>query len=307
MCKCHKLIKAIDNYIAKADNDLKDELEKMGYVEPDLTIDKITSLEDSITEALQNENDYIIKHTQDTVDIKEFAKYIWGDIKLNDETNEKLYEIFKEQLQSFLPELIEPYIQTYDSSLKFVSVSKKTLSFIDGWSSQLGQMMRLTTHTTIDNILKSNLEKGNGIQSFVLDIQNSGIRNERYRARSTAVTEVLRVHSMAHEEAIQQSPVVDRKEWRHTGSYKNNPRENHEAMDGQIVGKDEPFTLYGVDGSTYYPLYPRDPSLPASESINCHCIHRGIVNDDIFGLTLEERRQMQAEAIAEMDENLEDE
>ena len=35
-----------------------------------------------------------------------------------------------------------------------------------------------------------------------------------------------------------------------------------------------------------------------SESVNCHCIHRGIVNENILGLPLDERKRMQEEAVA---------
>ena len=112
----------------------------------------------------------------------------------------------------------------------------------------------------------------------------------------------MRAHSVAQEEAIQQSPAVEEKEWVHTGAYRNEPRENHVDMDGQVVKKDAPFELTGADGGTYYPMYPRDPILPPGESINCHCIHRGIVSEEILGLPLERRKELQAEAIAEMDD-----
>ena len=126
---------------------------------------------------------------------------------------------------------------------------------------------------------------------------DGGIRSERYRARAAALTETLRAHSVAQQEALVQNPAVESKEWVHTGEYRNTPRENHVAMSGVIVPKDEPFTLEGLDGVTYYPMYPRDPILPPGESINCHCIHRGIVNADILGLPLEERQRLQQEAI----------
>ena len=116
-----------------------------------------------------------------------------------------------------------------------------------------------------------------------------------------AVTEVLRAHSVAREEAIQQSPSTDRKEWRHTGAHKNEPRPNHVDMDGQIVPKKEPFELKGTDGKTYHPMYPRDPCLPPGESVNCHCIHRGIAADDAIGMSLEERRRLQQKYIEEDD------
>lgn len=68
---------------------------------------------------------------------------------------------------------------------------------------------------------------------------DGGWRTEYYQAKRVAVTEVLRAHSVAKEEAIQQSPVVDMKEWRHTGVHKIKPRPNHVAMDGQVVPKDQ--------------------------------------------------------------------
>ena len=72
-------------------------------------------------------------------------------------------------------------------------------------------------------------------------------------------------------------------------------------MDGQRVGVKEPFVLTGADGSTYYPQTPRDTGLPASESVNCHCIMQPVVSEEILGLPLEERQRLQAEAIAEDD------
>jgi len=55
--------------------------------------------------------------------------------------------------------------------------------------------------------------------------------------------------------------------------------------------------LTGIKGGLWHPMYPRDTSLPPEESINCHCIHRGIVSEHILGLPLEERQRLQQEAI----------
>lgn len=60
-----------------------------------------------------------------------------------------------------------------------------------------------------------------------------------------------------------------------------------------MVPKDQTFEMQGKDGGTYYPMFPRDPNLPAGESINCHCIHRGIVNQETLGLSIDERKKMQ--------------
>ncbi len=104
-----------------------------------------------------------------------------------------------------------------------------------------------------------------------------------------------------------QSPAVVEKEWRHSGAYRNEPRINHVAMQGQRVSKEAAYVLQGADGGVYYPLYPRDPSLPAGESINCHCISQPIVSEEILGLPIEERRLLQEEALAAMDDAWEEE
>lgn len=301
MHDCKRLLDAIERYIAKADDDLEEILAEEGFAEPGLTVARISQIEEAVAEALEQETELFITSAETAFDVQEFADRIWPGVQLDDDLAEKLTTIFTEQLNEFLPQLIEPYLQQTDKDLTLTSVSKKTTAWVGEWSEELGSMMKLTSHTEIENILAKNLKDGNGIQDFISDIQNSGIREERYRARRAAVTESLRAHSVAQEESIQQSPAVEDKEWVHTGSFRNDPRPNHQAMSGQIVPKNEPFTLTGADGSTYYPQYPRDPILPASESVNCHCIHRGIASEKILGLSVEERRRLQAEAIAEMD------
>jgi len=41
--------------------------------------------------------------------------------------------------------------------------------------------------------------------------------------------------------------------------------------------------------------------------VNCHCISQPIVSEEALGLPIEERRRLQAEAIAEMDDEWEKE
>lgn len=47
-----------------------------------------------------------------------------------------------------------------------------------------------------------------------------------------------------------------------------NSRDSHAALDGEKKPQGEPFhTIWGNDL-----LYPGDPSAPAREVINCHCV-----------------------------------
>lgn len=307
MCNCGRLIKAIDNYIKKADDDLSDALKAEGYAEPEKTVKYIGNIEDAVADALVNERDFVLKAASGAVDLETFAKAIWPGVKLTDELAEKLEQVFAEQLAEFMPEYVETYLKQTDKELILNEVSKKTTGWVKTWSKELGDIMKLNSHTEIESILTKGLDDGNSIAEFTQSILDSGIRDEYYKARRVAVTEVLRAHSVAQEEAIQQSPAVEFKEWRHTGSYRNTPRQNHIDMDGQVVPKKEPFTLTGANGGTYYPMYPRDSLLPPAESVNCHCIHRAVVNEDILGLSLEERKKLQQQAIDEMDDDWEKE
>lgn len=90
----------------------------------------------------------------------------------------------------------------------------------------------------------------------------------RTRAITVVRTELGRAFATASQRRMEQAagriPGL-KKQWRRSG--KLHPRENHEAIDGQIRDVDEPFDLpNGVQL-----MHPRDPAAPASETINCGC------------------------------------
>lgn len=303
MCMaCQPLIKAIDAYLAKADGDLADALKAEGYAEPQATIGYMQDIEDNVAEALVEETDYFLAEAEKAADLETFAADIWPRVKLNDRLKAKLATVFTEHLSEFMPEFVAYYIAQTDRSLKLEVVSKRTVAWVESWSEQLGEIMQLNSHKEIETILTKGLKDGTGIASFTREILDSGIRDEYYKARRVALTEVLGAHSVAQQEAFMQSPAVVDKAWKHTGAYRNEPRQNHVDMDGQRVPKDAPFTLTGIKGGTYEPMYPRDVILPPEERINCHCICQPVVSEDILGLSLEERQRLQQEAIDTMDD-----
>lgn len=306
MCMaCQPLIKAIDAYLAKADGDLADALDAEGYAEPQATIGYMQGIEDDVAEALVEETDYFLAEAEKAADLETFAADIWPRVKLNDRLKAKLATVFTEHLSEFMPEFVAYYIAQTDRSLKLEVVSKRTVAWVESWSEQLGEIMQLNSHKEIETILTKGLKDGTGIASFTREILDSGIRDEYYKARRVALTEVLGAHSVAQQEAFMQSPAVVDKAWKHTGAYRNEPRQNHVDMDGQRVPKDAPFTLTGIKGGTYEPMYPRDVILPPEERINCHCISQPVVSEDILGLSLEERQRLQQEAIDKMDDEWE--
>lgn len=85
MClKCGPLIKAIDAYIEKADDDLSDALKAEGYTKAKKTVKYIEDMEDGVSDALLDETDYIVREAEKAVDLEAFAADIWPKVKLND-------------------------------------------------------------------------------------------------------------------------------------------------------------------------------------------------------------------------------
>lgn len=307
MCTaCQQLIIAIDAYIAKADEKLSDTLGKEGFAEPEDTVRHIEQLEEELENIFGEQTDEFRKTLKKAMeqdndsDTNKSLGELFRDFIKNDKTYDKLLIAFLENFTEYIPKLTNIYIGRLDDELVAEQISDTTSSWISQWSQEVSELMHLNSHKELEGILSDGMKTGSSVAEIARNILDAGIRDEFYKARRAALTETLRAHSVAQEEAIQQCPAAEFKEWVHTGSYRNEPRENHVKMSGQIVPKNSNFHLTGADGITYLADYPRDPALPAGESINCHCIHRGVVSEKILGLSLEERKKLQQQAIDEM-------
>ncbi len=295
------LLDAIDLYIAKADDDLENTLTEEGYVAAGVAVSHISDIEEGISVAIQNKVDEILVRIQNATDVENFINDVWPDIDSADELEKALHDIFNQQFDNLLHHFTKQWIISTDPELGEIvdnNITKPAEAFIKGWSQQLANIMQLNTKDGIEKILLEAQEQNQTIDEVARAIADSGIRECGYRSRRVAVTEVLRVEEYAHQEARIQNPLCYKKEWVHTGAA--HPRENHVAISGQQVFKREPFTLTGRNGSTYYPICPRDTSLPAEESINCHCITKDIVNDNALGMSLEERAALREQYMNEI-------
>ena len=305
-----EIVAAIDRYIAKKDEDLKKTLKTEGYADPDGTVGAINDLEEAVAGILADQQQDLLntlKEAEEAGDTGEQLKKRIDTMLENDSIQDDVTDAAVSMYDDTVEPLATEYIQEVEPDMQVESLRKRTASWFETWGTTLGELMRLSTHDQITRLIHSAVDDGKDIPWLTRQIMSGGWRNEYYQARRVAVTEVLRAHSVAREEAIQQSPACEEKEWRHTGAHKNTPRPNHVAMDCQIVKKTDPFVMKGKDGNTYYPMYPRDPLLPAGESINCHCIHRGIPSKAVLGYSYEERKKMQQEYISNDDSSWENE
>ncbi len=300
------LIKALDGFIAKADDDLKDQLDDEGFVDADGTVKAESSLEDKLTKLLEDEQGAIIGILKDSDSVDDAVQKILDMLSEDATVRDAMEAVFGEEMSSAVEKLASSYLEMLDSELSIDVMSNRTNDWIKSWSSDLSDLMHLSTKDGVESVLTTALKEGKSIDKVTSELSDwYGFSRER--ARKTAITEMLTAHSAAASEAFKQSPSVEKKRWRHTGGYKNTPRQNHVAMDGVEVLKSEHFELIGADGSTYYPDYPRDPILPAAERVNCHCLLQAVVNSDILGLSAEEKKRLQEDALADDNDDWEKE
>lgn len=294
------IVRAIDGYIAKADEELSETLETEGFAEAEETVGEINSMQEKIADILRSQTEELLAVLTAASGWDE-AREKLSEMLDMDDIAQQVEEVAADMLDVEIQKLATAYIKETEADMVIDTLRQRTSDWIASYSRQLGEWMKISTHKQLTDLIQDAIGNGESIDSLTRKIMDGGWRTEYYQARRVAVTEVLRAHAVAHEEAIQQSPATDRKEWVHTGMHKNEPRQNHIDMSGQIVLKNQTFTLQGVDGHTYYPMHPLDIILPACESVNCHCIHRGITNDEILGMSYEERKKMQQEIIAKDD------
>lgn len=295
------LLEAIEQYIAKADNDLENQLNEEGYVEAGVAVSHMGAIEDGVTAAVENNVDEVLARLQSASGVDDFIENVWPEISNSDEMEKALYDLFYQQFDELLRRFTKQWIISADAELGEVvddRITRPAEAFIKGWSQQLADIMHLNTKDGIEKILLDAQEQNQTIDEVAQAIADSGIRECGYRSRRVAVTEVLRVEEYAHQEARIQNSSCYKKEWVHTGAA--HPRENHVAINGQQVFKREPFTLTGRNGGTYYPMCPRDTSLPAEESINCHCTTKDIVDQEILGMSLEDRMALREKYMNEV-------
>lgn len=297
------LISAIDRYIAKADQNFRDEIEAEGFLVADAAVEAAEALEDGMTGAINEHVDGVLETLGDASSLKRYMESTWPDVQNQTDLREKLHDLFYTQFSQLLRTGVVAYLKDSDEEVGTAAeedgrVTSYATEFINGWSGQLAEIMHLSTDRQINKILVDSAEKNLSISETALAIGKSSIRSPGARSRVVAQTEVLRVESYSHLEAMRQDPATTEKEWVHTGSHKNKPRENHVAISGQTVPVDQPFSLSG-----YSPMCPRDTNLPAGESINCHCIMRQKKDSKVLGLSADERKALREKYLNETEAN----
>ncbi|GIN71142.1 hypothetical protein J14TS2_16170 [Bacillus sp. J14TS2] len=300
MRKIDRLIKSLNDFIAKAD----DEEESIVNIVPEFPgLDGLPAIiedyEITIARLLREQRKrfldefkaFILKSDKETLEA--FLVFLKNDLFAGDEFAEQFGEETAKFLGTTIEELAKTMMDSIDKDIQFEVLSGRTVNWIQNWSKDLADLMQLSTNEALEKELLLAIEEGESIAEFELRVKDMP-QFDRKRARTTARTEILTASSRAHYESFKQSPAVRGKKWKHSGNKKINPRETHVAMDGVTIPVDDYFYVDGEAG-----LYPRDTNFSAKNRVNCGCAIGPDVDEEILGLSKEEKEAIRQEVLAE--------
>ena len=260
-----ELIKVALKIKKEEDDELAKLLEKAGFLFVPLLLKFILDSENKMDDTLQIDYEEVWEKVKKFVENRQ-KKPTKLSIKImlrgrSFQSNMK-DEVVPEMRKAFFG-LFESFNDKYGGGDKF-DFHSKYYNDIEKWLKKLPKLMQVTTDEALIRTIQQSYEDGKGINWLEKKLSELP-EFSRNRARTTAITEGLRMYSGSQYEAMMQNDAITGKTWRHTHGIKE-PRKGHEDADGQTVAKDEYFIINGEKCR-----YPRDPMLSAGESVHCHC------------------------------------
>ena len=302
-CCDAEIIECINRIIEKDNDKLYDKLKKMGIAFAAMTVRQISLLEKRIATAMKKWHKSEKTSLLNSESLFSFLSSHTTESEADAELVQAVSQAVEETCGDVLQASADQYIRQTDAELSVTEISAPTAAAVSEASVQAGTSVLRHVTDEISNIIQEAINNDDSVDDAAKRIFDDRLRDEYYEARRVAQTEMMRTHAYAKYEALQQSPVVNAKRWRHTGAKGAASRENHVNISGQTVPKDQPFTLTGRDGATYHPMLPHDTALPAAEAINCHCILEAVIDKDLKSLPPEQKAQMQRDNIRVLNEN----
>ncbi|MFD1317015.1 phage minor head protein [Loigolactobacillus zhaoyuanensis] len=261
------------------DDELRKLLKKMHIKHVDQVIDYINSITDDLDDILQADYEEILaiaerayKKSDTTAPLA-----IWLALQMRHRTFIKDFNItITPRLKSMYQDLGQQAATEYDTSLDFDKKTSYTAQRMSKWLKQLSKLMNLTTRNFATSAIKRSYERGKGIDWLRTKLSQSDEFSYR-RARTTAITEGMRMYSAGTYEAMEKSNVVIGFEWHHANGVRE-PRKSHEDLEGTVIDKE---SYFHIDGE--FAKFPRDPDLSAKQSVNCHCYIEPVLAGELKG------------------------
>lgn len=142
---------------------------------------------------------------------------------------------------------------------------RKVQEYVGTWSLNTSELITATTMKQLRTLIKDGEVEGLAVSEIARDIRQKIPSISNVRANTIARTETHSAAGYANESAAEATGLNLKKEW--VAFIDGREREAHAEADGQVVNRDEDFT---VDGEQLQ--YAGDPSGSAGNIINCRCV-----------------------------------
>lgn len=180
---------------------------------------------------------------------------------------DEMYAIHRQNVQAWGDEVLEEL----GVGVGFDILNPLTQQFFADWENNKIKLINQTTRESLNRTLIEGVRAGEGVRELTKRVTAVFDLAKGYRAERIARTEVLSASNHATYEAHVQSGVVAKRQWVATPDGRT--RDEHIALDLDMVGIDEPFTVGG-----YSAMYPGEFGAPEMD-INCRCTTVAVIEE----------------------------
>ncbi|MCT0049168.1 phage minor head protein [Lactococcus lactis] len=247
-------------------------LRKAGFSFTETLADNISDIEQELEDILQEDYEQVAPILEELAqkDKKPSRKMILAALAARVFIS-KMSERVNPKIKLSYVTLFDKFNSKYKGKSEFNPKSRHSKE-IDKWLKGLPKLMDLTSKERFIFLVQSSYDEGKGIKWLERNLSKLDEFGHS-RARTTSITEVLRMYSGSQYEAMMSNPNIVGKEWRHTSGI-GEPRMSHGQADGTVVAVDDFFIIDGERAR-----YPRDPQLSPGNSISCHCFMNPVLAD----------------------------
>lgn len=156
----------------------------------------------------------------------------------------------------------EAYIKVHKSATDWNPWSPAMMAYAGEKTGRRAIGILTSTKSQVAAYVNDGISSGKSLEEISKTLKERASSIAESRARLIATNEVIAASGYASRQAALQSGVVKSKTW--LSSRDENNREAHEAIDGQTVSLNDPYSN-GLQ-------FPGDPDGRASEVVECHCV-----------------------------------
>jgi uncharacterized protein with gpF-like domain len=218
------------------------------------------------------------------------ADKIVDDVNIQQQLANNLQKFNLEALEKSAEHHEQEIEEETEEKLTVPSETKIELSFdvLDTFTADFIRNEALSNATTIEDTVKDRLkndilkgaEEGEGIPQITNRLQETQASMSDEKAELVARTETLSSSRKGSQALAESTDLVQGKEWIATND--GRVREWHSAMDGQIVDKDDVFTVPKTGSDDQPSNYPRTARVVGEDQpFNCRCSQAPVLAEDM--------------------------